>query len=89
MVQDPSLLLRAEEAAKLLSLGRSTVFAMLAAGELPVVRIGRAVRIPRRELEVWVRDRTHSTDHLSPMHAAGERSDLSQGRAKGLTLEQK
>lgn len=52
------LLLRAEEAAKLLSLGRSTVFQMMATGELPCVRIGRAVRVPRTALERWVRARS-------------------------------
>jgi hypothetical protein len=30
------------------------LFEMLARGELPVFRIGRVVRIPRRELERWV-----------------------------------
>ena len=52
------LLLRATEAGKLLGLGRSKVFAMVAAGELPVIRIGRSVRIPRQALERWIRDQT-------------------------------
>ena len=52
------LLLKASEAGKLLGLGRSKVFAMVAAGELPVVRIGRSVRIPRQALERWIRDQT-------------------------------
>ena len=34
------------------------MFAMVAAGELPCVRIGRAVRIPREALERWVREQT-------------------------------
>jgi excisionase family DNA binding protein len=56
------LLLRAAEVATLLGLGRSTVFALLAAGELPVVRIGRSVRVPRVALERWVDERTdHDT----------------------------
>ena len=52
------LLLRAEEAAKLLSLGRTTVFQMMASGELPCVRFGRAVRVPRASVERWVRERS-------------------------------
>jgi excisionase family DNA binding protein len=52
------LLLRAGDVAKLLGLGRSKVFAMLAAGELPVVRIGRSVRVPRAALERWIDERT-------------------------------
>ncbi len=52
------LLLRAGEVAKLLGLGRSTVFALLAGGELPVIRIGRSVRVPRVALEHWIDQRT-------------------------------
>jgi len=50
------LLLRPTEAAEMLSLSRSTVFEVLAARELPVVRIGRATRVARDELERWVSD---------------------------------
>jgi excisionase family DNA binding protein len=61
------LLLRAGEVAKLLGLGRSKVFAMLAVGELPVIRIGRSVRVPRAALEDWIADQTQ--------HASGRRGD--------------
>jgi excisionase family DNA binding protein len=54
---DP-LLLKAPEVAKLLGLGRSKVFAMIAAGELPFIRVGRSVRVPREALERWIRERT-------------------------------
>jgi len=53
-----SLLLKPLEVADLLGFSRSKVFEMLAAEELPVVRIGRAVRVPRAELEEWIRART-------------------------------
>ena len=46
------------EVAQLLRLGRSTVFALLAASELPVIRIGRSVRVPRVALERWIEERT-------------------------------
>jgi excisionase family DNA binding protein len=49
-----TLLLRPIEAAQLLGIGRSKLFEMLARQELPVVRMGRCVRIPRRELAQWV-----------------------------------
>src|SRR5438445_5026333 len=52
------LLLKAGEVAKLLGLGRSKVFAMLAVGELPVIRIGRSVRVPRVALEGWIAEHT-------------------------------
>ncbi len=50
------LLLRPTEVATLLGLGRSTIFALLAAGELPVIRIGRSVRVPRGALEHWIEE---------------------------------
>ena len=53
----PPMLLRPEEAAKMLGLGRSKIFQMLAAGDLPVVRIGRSVRVPSDELRDWIRRR--------------------------------
>jgi excisionase family DNA binding protein len=52
------MLLRTTEVGKVLGLGRSTIFELLAAGELPTVRIGRAVRVPRQALEDWIRQRT-------------------------------
>jgi excisionase family DNA binding protein len=48
------LLLRPVEAARLLGIGRSKLFEMLPRDELSVIRIGRCVRIPRRELARWV-----------------------------------
>jgi excisionase family DNA binding protein len=52
------MLLRTTEVGRLLGLGRSTIFELLAAGELPTVRIGRAVRVPRQALEDWMWQRT-------------------------------
>jgi excisionase family DNA binding protein len=47
-------LLRADEVAEILGLGRSKVYEMMAAGVLPVVRLGRSVRVPRRQLYEWI-----------------------------------
>ena len=52
------MLLRAEEAARALGIGRSKLYALVAAGEIPVIRIGRATRIPAAALERWVEERT-------------------------------
>ena len=52
------LLLKVEEAGRLLNLGRTTVFELIAKDHLRgVVRIGRAVRVSRAALEEWVRQR--------------------------------
>lgn len=50
-------LLRVEEAQIVLGLGRSSIYALLARGELKAIHVGRAVRIPRPELERFVSER--------------------------------
>ena len=60
------LLLKAGDVAKLLGLGRSKVFAMLAVGELPVIRIGRSVRVPRAALEDWIAEQTQHAGGRTP-----------------------
>ncbi|MFI5259551.1 MAG: helix-turn-helix domain-containing protein [Candidatus Limnocylindrales bacterium] len=42
------LLLTVTRAAELLGVSRSTLYQLVAAGRVPVVRLGRAVRFPRR-----------------------------------------
>ena len=54
LAADP-LLLTPEEAAKLLSVGRTTVYALIKAGDLRPVHIGRSCRISRAELERYIR----------------------------------
>jgi len=51
---DEPLLLRISEAARLLTVSRSTMYQLVARGEVPAVRIGRSVRVSRRELERMV-----------------------------------
>jgi excisionase family DNA binding protein len=48
------LLVRVEEAARILSLSRSTIYEMMDRGELPSVRCGAARRIPLAALRAWV-----------------------------------
>src|SRR3954470_9897567 len=50
-----SLLLSPEEAATLLRVGRTTVYALMKAGDLRPVHIGRSCRLSRAELERYVR----------------------------------
>jgi excisionase family DNA binding protein len=49
------LLLTPEEAAQVLRLGRTTIYALMKAGDLRPVHIGRSCRISRAELERYVR----------------------------------
>jgi excisionase family DNA binding protein len=49
------LLLTPEEAAKVLRIGRTTVYALMKSGELRPVHIGRSCRISQAEVERYVR----------------------------------
>lgn len=51
-------LLDSREVARLLGISRTKAFQMMAGEELPVVRVGRCVRVPRTELQIWIADRT-------------------------------
>ncbi len=64
-----ALLLKPVEVARLLGLSRSKVFELLAAGELPVIRIGRATRVPMVELQRWIQDqvRRHPRTERLPL----------------------
>lgn len=63
MGDDPEkLLLRPKKAFELLDIGRSTGYAMIASGELPSVRIGRAVRVPVDALKQWIERQTNKDD---------------------------
>lgn len=48
------LLLRPEEAARLLGIGRSTVYELIATKQLPSIRIGRAIRVRREDVLEWI-----------------------------------
>ena len=52
------VLLRADEVANILGLGRSKVYELIMTRQLPVVRIGRLVRVPRPALERWIEEHT-------------------------------
>lgn len=54
------LMLRATEVGQSLGYGRSKVYQLIASGELPSVRIGRSVRVPRSALLAWIARRTHT-----------------------------
>lgn len=43
--------LRVEEAAKVLRIGRTLAYSMAADGRLPVIRVGKQLRVPRRKFE--------------------------------------
>lgn len=68
------ILLKPLEAADMLGIGRSRVYDMLAAGELPSVRIGRSIRIPVAALQKWVERKQDGGD--------AEAGEIGAGRGK-------
>ena len=48
------LLITVKAAAKMLSLGESTVYAMIASGDLPYVAVGRVKRIAMSDIDAWI-----------------------------------
>jgi excisionase family DNA binding protein len=72
------LLLRPEEVAAILGLGRSTIYELLRSGELPAVHIGRATRIPARDLHRWIEQHSSGTGG-----SAGGASDGTRSASRG------
>jgi excisionase family DNA binding protein len=56
--QEPLLLRIHPDATRLTSLGRTTLYAEIAAGRLRAVKFGRAVRIRRDDLDAWIEKHT-------------------------------
>ncbi len=54
MSGDGALLLTVQQAAKLLHISRGLAYDLCARGELPHIRLGRVLRIPRYPLEAWI-----------------------------------
>lgn len=55
---DGRLLLRADEAGRMLGLGRSKTYELIASGELPSIRVGNMVRVPVQALDEWLAQKT-------------------------------
>lgn len=53
MLQDDRLLLTIPEAARTLGISVSQGYVLARTGVLPIVRIGRSVRVSRRTLSAW------------------------------------
>jgi len=47
------LMLRPREAAELIGVSRSKLYALIHAGEIPSKRLGKSIRIPSHELMRW------------------------------------
>jgi excisionase family DNA binding protein len=79
ILADEPLLLTPEEAATVLRVGRTTVYALMKSGDLHAVHIGRSCRLPRAELQRYV-DRLSAppTTATPPLHRR-RRTSTDQG----------
>jgi excisionase family DNA binding protein len=48
--------LTVEEAARVLRIGRTAAYEAARRGEIPTIRVGRSLRVPRQRLEAMLRD---------------------------------
>lgn len=90
----PRLLLRVEEAAEALGVSRTTLYVLLRAGEIPVVRIGRSVRVPLTALERYVEQAADSASldsyilgtSATVVHDGGSSAEASAERSSRATV---
>lgn len=69
MSDDAPLLLTASDAAGRLSISPRTLWTLTDRGEMPVVRIGRAVRYDVRDLIAWIDANKTTSLKENPAHA--------------------
>jgi excisionase family DNA binding protein len=72
-----ALLMTPEEAANVLRVGRTTIYALIKAGELRPVHIGRSCRLSRAELQRYV-CRLEAPQPIPPRSPARRRSRANQ-----------
>ncbi|MDA8039655.1 MAG: helix-turn-helix domain-containing protein [Actinomycetota bacterium] len=78
----PALLLTAEEAARLLAIGRTALYALLGTGELSSVQLGRRRRVRVSDLEAFVASLPIGSGH-TPRVGSVHRSTLEQSGEDG------
>lgn len=61
MLGEERLAYRIDEAAETLGISRSKTYALISAGKLPVIRLGKTMRIPAEALREWVRKQTRKS----------------------------
>jgi excisionase family DNA binding protein len=65
--QEPEAwLLDSRDLSRLLGIGRTKAFQLMARAEVPVIHIGRSVRVPRAALERWIEANTEGQAERLP-----------------------
>jgi len=79
------ILVTVEAAARLLSIGRSLCYELIASGQLPRVKVGRRTLVPVSALHEWV-DRKLLADRLASESAKQAERPANQARTRGLGI---
>jgi len=58
------LLLKPSEVTKILGVGRSLVYELIARKEIPSIRLGRCIRIPSESLQRWLKDQEYKSSEI-------------------------
>ena len=58
------LLLKPAEVTKILGIGRSMVYDLIARKEIPSIRLGRSIRIPSESLQRWLKDKESQSNEI-------------------------
>ena len=77
---DDQLLVTPEEAARRLSVGRTTIYELMASGELQSVNIGRCRRVPVSSLSLFVNRLIGDASPLSDVDGDSEASLIARYR---------
>lgn len=80
------VLLTVREAAKLLRISRNLAYELVARGEIPAIRLGRVIRVPRSALAHWLEAESagevagkHTSQQALPLHQRGEGAEDNGG----------
>jgi len=62
IAERPPILLTVRDVEAELQLGRTRTYGLIRSGQIPVIRLGRSVRIPREALRRWIDDHCASSN---------------------------
>ena len=77
---EKKLLLRVPETAEALGISRSKAYEMIAAGELPSIRVRDSIRVPYDDLLAWITDKKEAAraGELGAAFLGGVRNEQSR-----------
>lgn len=73
-------LLTVPEAARILRISRNLAYELVARNELPSIRLGRVIRIPRAALDTWMDQQTSTSDGASTSPRLQDRHKPTEGQ---------